>query len=253
MIGKSFFRLLPAVLAVVLAGCHSVAFYRERAVRNARDFLLENAPELTPEQVAFVRYNRPVLLTGEGIGSNIPYTFSGRVTSSQRQICVTWLIPGRSEAYLVYGVSAPEMTNWEPLQLIRKVFLPIDQAWENAVRQARTYAANNLYFQLPVADYNWIRFSNPRIVESSFELALNPEGRLTPQAIEALQRSRRQCSLIWQSPSAPGEYWVFSGLCSPERFADWRLNTAEKRSADEVRARTGKQLYEGTPYHPEEN
>ena len=59
--------VLSALLAaVLLAGCRTEAQYEERAVARAREFLLENSPELSVEQRAFVRYNLPVLLV-EGI------------------------------------------------------------------------------------------------------------------------------------------------------------------------------------------
>lgn len=257
MVKKNWLTIIPSLLAALclasaMTGCRTTEEYREQAVGRARTFLIANAPELTPEQIAFVRYNAPWLLQQNIIGS-VPITSLRRLSNNQRQICVTWRIPGLRPIYMVYGTSDARMIDWEPLRLIRKVIVPIDKEFNRAVGSCRSYMRNNLYFQISAEDYNWIRFSNPAVRESRFELALNPDGMLTAEQVAALQKGRTQYSLIWRSLSEPGFCWVFSGLGTPGKLGGWALNVAVKRPVTDLEKLTfGEDLYVPTPYHPED-
>ena len=83
----------PAFLAVLLAGCRSDQYYQDIAVRRARAYLLEQSPELTADQIYFVKFNNPFFLTANVLGyGGMP--LEGPMSSRQQQICVTWAIPG---------------------------------------------------------------------------------------------------------------------------------------------------------------
>ena len=113
--GKNLFAAFPGVLlaglaglVVLCAGCRSEAYYQDRAVQRAREYLLDNAPELTTEQLYFVKYNRPLLLTGEILPAAGPGTaVSGNMCPGLRKSS------GRAEASThlraVTDLSAAEM------------------------------------------------------------------------------------------------------------------------------------------------
>ena len=201
--------LLTALLAaVLLTGCRTEAQCEERAVARARDFLLENSPELSVEQQAFVRYNLPVLLV-EGV-----FGGSGVAVSDVSQVCITWVIPGQKDAYLVFGASDGRLQSWYPNRLIRKVFPKYEKTVAGAIGIARTYAMNGQYYQLSRHAYNCVRFENPQVIRSSFELPLDPEGTATEEEIAKL-KELTQFSLVW-APSRQTDKVVISGLAQSD-------------------------------------
>ncbi len=204
--GVAFLAALLA--AVLLTGCCTEAQYEERAVARARDFLLENSPELSVEQRAFVRYNLPVLLI-EGI-------FGGNevAVSDVSQVCITWVIPGQKDAYLVFGASDGRLQTWYPNRLIRKTFRPYEKTLVKTVNIARKYVANGLYYQLSPHEFNCVRFENPQLIRSNFELPLDPEGNADEEEIAA-RKSLTQFSLVW-SPAGQDKKVVISGLAKPD-------------------------------------
>ncbi len=192
-------RLLPFLATLVLimsAGCRSTAYHQDRAVQRAREYLLENSPELTPSQVAYVRFNKPTLLTqniyGKGFGG-----WGGH--SSRYQICISWLIPDQEDIYMVFGVSTAKMNDWYPNRLLRKVFPQEDKDRQSAISSARSYAKNNLYFELSETEYNHLRFADPEIIRTRFKLNLDPERKLTADQLAA-EEKRPQFSLVWRTP-----------------------------------------------------
>lgn len=201
--------VLSALLAaVLLAGCCTEAQYEERAVARAREFLLENSPELSVEQRAFVRYNLPVLLV-EGI-----FGGSGVAVSDMSQICITWVIPGEKDAYLVFGASDGRLQSWYPNRLIRKTFLKEENSIITAVNTARKYVMNGQYYQISRHEYNCVRFENPQVIRSHFELPLDPEGTATAEELEA-RKKLTQFSLVW-APSNQANKVVISGLAQTD-------------------------------------
>ncbi len=228
-------RLSAAAIAaaVVLAatGCNSTAYYQDRAVQRAREFLLENAPELTPLQVAHVRYNKPTLLAENVLGGG---SGGWAAVSERSQICITWLIPGCRDAYLVYGVSSNRMYDWFPERLIRKTFTPVETVRLAAIGAARNYALENLYFDLSKHEYNQVRFSDPRIVRTDFKLDLNPDGNLTEAQLARLEK-QTQFSMIWgEDAEAPT---VICGLAQ-EDLSGFQICFGGKIEADALRRHT---------------
>lgn len=206
-------RLLAAVfgavlLAAVLAGCRSREWYEERAVARAREFLLENAPELTTEQRAFVRYNLPVLLV-EGIFGGF-----GPSVSDASQICPTWIIPGRKEAYMVFGVSDIRMESWYPNRLIRKEFKNEDKFFAAAVAAGRNFVQNGLYYDISAHEFNCTRFQMPQVRRTDFAVSLNPDGTADEAALK-LRKKLTQFSLVW-TPVDQTNSVVVIGLAKPD-------------------------------------
>lgn len=212
--------LLTAILT--LCGCQSDRYYQACAAERAREFLISNAPELTPNQVSFVKYNDPILLVGEG--------FNGR-ERGLRQICVTWDIPGCQSLYMVFGTGRTRMDDWYPNRLIRKNFVTPSKITDSVVSTCRSYAVTNFYETLSEADLNVIRLSNPEIVETGFEPRPDKDGK-TPQGI--------QISLLWKISGH--RYAVFCGYASKADLTGWQLNFTALTSDYEANFVRGKVL-----------
>ena len=231
--------LLLAGLAVLAAGCRSEAYYQDRAVQRAREYLLDNAPALTTEQLYFVKYNRPLLLTGD----ILPAAGPGAAPSQLMQICVTWRIPGQTNDFLVFGASSGSMQYWHPNRLIRKTFRKFSLPIESAMTQARAYAQNYLYGQLGVAEFNRIRFDFPYVLETTFEPVFNPSGSLNAEEVESLRtalETKTQLSLVWEIGDA-GQRAVFCGYGRGD-LSGWAINFGGIMHGSEVDAATKKVL-----------
>ena len=235
----SIFTLLIALTALV-CGCRSGRYYQAEAAERARRYLLENAKELTPEQIYFIKFNDPVLLTAPVLGQEGGgfVTQDERMSSMQQQICVTWALPGASHYYLVFGVSDNRMFSWRPLRLIRRDFTGKVMPEDLAILQSRGFAVNSLYHSLSVPDLNRIRFTFPEIRHTSFELNFDANGKLPASEIqEAKARTSAmvQYSLLWKNTDS--SYTVFCGVAMPD-MKNWAINFAGNVSAKEAEKHT---------------
>ncbi|MBR2373722.1 MAG: hypothetical protein IKA87_05780, partial [Lentisphaeria bacterium] len=231
---------LPPVM-LALAGCHSDAWHQERAVDSARQFIYENARELTPEQFAFVKMTPPVLLNGQ-IFSRSTGSRETLPAREKRQICVSWKIPETNTHYMVFGMSDPGMAYWKPLRLIRREINKSSTAPLAALNKARNYAVSSWVQELSSADLNIIRFSIPEAVQTSFKLDPEKEkkypapwGKLTlPDENKGIQ-----ISLLWKISG--DRYAVFCGI-GPEDLGTWNIVMAGIMKKDEVAGATVKKI-----------
>lgn len=231
---------LLAALLFLAAGCRSDVYYQDRAVRRARAYLLENAKELTPDQLYFVKFNRPILLTGEILPAG---GRPGERQSDVRQICVTWRIPGCDQDYLVFGASSGSMEYWYPNRLIQKKFEEFGLPIQDAMTQARAYAQNYLYDNLNVTEFNRVRFDFPFVIETNFTPVADPSGTLAPEQAEAARKrleALTQLSLVWPLED-PGECIVFCGNGKAD-LSGWAINFAGKMKKSDLDAVTVKVL-----------
>ena len=234
-----------AAACVVLAGgCRSDVYYQNRAVERAREYLLNEAKELTAEEKYFVTFNDPVFLTSPIIGGTKfvkERSIEAPVLNDQLiQICISWKLPKRDEWYLVYGASNGRMEYWYPDRLIRKKFaIAKVSALEKATAESRTYARNNLFHLMEVPEQNFIRFHFPAVYETNFEPNFNPSGKATHKEIakaKKLAGKSIQYSLVWELPGAD-EAAVFCGFGGAE-MAGWKINFAGRVSAEDLRRHT---------------
>lgn len=237
-----FLAGLPLLAAVLFlaAGCRSDAYYQDRAVQRARAYLLENAKDLTADQLYFVKFNRPVLLTGEVLPAG---SQPGERLTGIEQICVTWRIPGRDLDCLVFGTSGGSMEYWYPDRLIEKKFAKFGLPIQAAMTQARAYAQNYLYDGLSVAEFNRVRFDFPLVIETRFPPVADPSGKLDPEQVEAARKkllALPQLSLVWPLDD-PGECIVFCGNGKGD-LSGWAINFAGKMKKAELDAATVKVL-----------
>lgn len=231
---KKISLFLACGLIILTSGCKSAVYHRNEAAENARTFLLKNAPELTPEQVCFVKYNDPVLLTSPILGNSNKGSGFEQTASALHQICIAWNIPGANNLYVVFGVSDARMTAWQPLRLIRKDFSQKVLPEDAAVFYCRKYAQDNLLHTLTPAELNQIRFEYPFIARTGFELNFNETGKMTAEEIAAAKEAasgKLQYSLYWQYPD--GSAALFCGLAAAD-MNGWTLNFAGKISREEL-------------------
>ena len=236
-----FLSALPVfALSVLLCGCRSGRYYQAQAAQSAREFLLANAPELTVEQVYFVKYNDPVLLVAPVLGAP-GGGFKAEeesMTSEQQQICVTWNIPGSRYLYMVFGVSDNRMFSWSPIRLIRKDFGQKPMPEDAAIAQGRDYAVNSLYYSLSPHDLNSIRFTFPTIIRTDFELNFDPDGKLSADEIRKAKAAAAklvQYTLAW--PNEKGGSTVFCGVGRFDMLG-WKINFAGFDGTDDLAKHT---------------
>ncbi len=231
------------IFALLLAGCSTVEYYQDRAVNRAREFLAENAPELTASELYYAKYHKPILLVSDVVGdvavggTNVER--KAMLITEQKQICVTWKFPDRKEYYMVYGVSSRTMEWWYPSRLIRKNFVKQESsAFRSAVESARRYAQDNLWEIMTPKVLNQIRFRDPWVLKTSFDLNFNPDGKLSPEELEKARKKaagKTQISLVWK-PEA-GDWVVFSGV-GDEKMVGWSILMAGFLSPDDVKKHT---------------
>ncbi len=213
---KAFkFCLLGGVLAA-LFGCQSDIYYQNAAVDRAREYLLENAPELNVAEREYVTFNAPVLLYDEqadAAGTGLFYT------RQPGQICVSWKIPERKEFYMVVGYSDSRMLDWYPNRLLRREFSDRQNVAATAVKNAQQFVYANLYTNLATSAATEVRFTEPEIFISQFpvEEVLNLTG--TPEENQQAIKNaaeKTQFSMLWKWPDSPGKVTVISGYAAPD-------------------------------------
>ena len=161
--------LFFSVLTALLCGCRTPEYYQDQAVTKARKFLLKNCPQLTYTESSYVRYNKPVILHNNILGGTDSLEASS-VLSDMNQIQIVWHIPGQEKFYAVWGVCSSTMQDYTPERLFVRKFNVEDTNRKNALRRAREYIIGNMFSSLSVEDYNDLRFRDPEIFYSKFEL-----------------------------------------------------------------------------------
>ena len=237
-----------AALMLLFCGCRSDRFHQNRAVDEARSFLLKNAPELSPAQVAYVKYNDPFFLTGNGL--------EGKVTGI-KQVCIVWDIPDAGQLYMVFGASRERMDNWTANRLIRKNYVKSSPHITSAVAACRTFAVTNYLETLSNSDLNIIRFSNPEICLTSFasrsgksihnpnDLSLNKFDEVI--TLKTPSANAVQISLLWKI--SDNNYAVFCGEAVNESLAGWNLNFAGIMPENEAKPAISRTLKEPGSYN----
>ncbi len=223
MLKKIVFML---ALAVIIAGCRSNIYYQELAVDRAREFLLKNCEELSSEEINFIRFNTPVLLHAPVFGISTDTRKEG-LHSELRQICVAWLMPGREELFMVFGVSGARMDFWEPNRVLIRTYPEHIPAISPPAKIAREYAKNNFYADMDIKDINQVRFWFPTLLRTSFKVNVDPENKLNDEEIaQSLDENLKQIqySLVWKM--SDGRNLVFVGL-GRSSLRNWTLLMAE--------------------------
>lgn len=234
---KKIFAML--LFAAVLCGCHSDQYYHNEAVERARNFLLANSSDLSSEQIYFVRFNSPVLLHAPVLDAAA--SSATRLSAAKHQICVTWMIPGKEELCMVFGVSGGRMSDWQPNRIIYKKVITASTVLPQVADKCVKYAGNYLRRELSDAEYNSVRYTMPWLLATAFEVNFNPEGSLPEKDVAALKRDaggKKQYSVVWKFG---GRNLVFTGLALPG-FKKWDIMMASVVSDAELAGHTVMEL-----------
>ncbi|MCQ2379902.1 MAG: hypothetical protein MJ025_03140 [Victivallaceae bacterium] len=218
-----------------VAGC-SDAELQSIAADRAREYLLEHCPELTAEQVSYVRFNQPDFLVGSSIGSTTPGKME-QCNSYTREISAAWRIPGADRVYMVYGISDGRMFHWYPNRLIKRRFDHLGLTQRVALDLCRSYARENFQADLSDKEYAGVRFGYPRIIESDFDVNYNGDASLAEEEIETRRLANAalsQFSLVWNFDD---KYVVFSGYSRAD-LSGWNIIFAGILGGEEVREHT---------------
>ncbi len=216
---KFFWLFGVLTLALLPGGCRSPEKYQEMAVQRAREYLLKKAHDLTTLQREYVKFNKPWIMSEQMLG---PMTEdAGGFSPEQTPIhfCISWVIPGKEEVYMVYGVSTPSMAMWFPERLIIKNFVKPDKITDSAVKAGRTYGFNTLQM-MTLDNLNRMRFTPPEIVRTDFGLSLDAGDRGIPKKEAEALLKLTQNSLVWNSVDNT-EKIVVIGLGQPD-LANWK-------------------------------
>lgn len=217
---NKFFGIFAGLILVFLSGgCKSPERYQEQAVQRAREYLLKKSHDLTTIQREYVKFNKPWIMSEQMLGPMGQDDSGFSPEQTPVHYCIAWVIPGKEEIYMVYGVATPSMAMWFPERLIIKNFVKPDKITDNAVKAARTYGFNTLQ-TMTLDNLNRMRFSVPEIVRTKFELYLDAEDRnLTKEEAEALLKLT-QNSIVWNSVDNT-EKIVIIGLGQPS-LGGWK-------------------------------
>lgn len=237
-----------ALAVLLLGGCHSPEYYQERAVNRAREYLLKQCRTLTPLQREYVKFNKPLIMSETLLGDS---TGGGDVISPHARVHfnIAWVIPGKDEIHMVFGVSEPSMAMWLPERLIIKEFVRPDLARDNAVRAGRRFALNTL-LDLELGDINRIRFTPPEFFKTDYKLDLDYKERgITEQEAKALTKLT-QHSMAWDGVNA-GEKIVVVGLGQPN-LGGWKPMISMSTTGEELQrhVRTGEPQPDRPPPEP---
>ena len=245
MKAKIFLPVISALL--LLCGCQSDQYYQEQAAELAKKYLLENSRDLSSEQINHIRFNPPVVLHSPVLKSGTPIEIETAVSVEQHQICFAWLLPGRSDVMMVFGVSTGRMSDWYPNRIISRRFDHRNPPVIAAAEKCRDYAGQNLFNLMNIREINLVRFTFPYIIQSSFKLNINPDGNLSPEEVEELQKKyseMNEYSVVWK---LTGRNLVFSGYATDD-FKNWDILFADFVNSEELKKCTVKELI--TPENP---
>ena len=110
-------RMAFVFLATAFFGC--TATYEAKAVKKARDYVIEKMPELSEKARHNVKYNPPRLMQKLVLAREV-----GTESGSKKDIvqtCVVWPNPDQQNTYIVVaGVSERRLDDWHPIRLLIK-------------------------------------------------------------------------------------------------------------------------------------
>jgi hypothetical protein len=246
------------IIGLCLTSCQSDGYYMSRAVERARKYALRRTRDLDEVQRNYIRYARPVLK------ESAIFTRADSSPESKQNItqtCIIWSPPTLDYEIVVFSVSERRLDDWHPEKLIRKRFVPYDSNISEAQTEAVKYAMNNMLY-LSTKARNGIRFSEPRLIISDFELydekikkALKKSYKDYIKKLnkvkEFLAKIRKgdkedvfiQSSFVWESDEK-GEKAVITGL-GGVNLSDWIPITATLHKNEEVAEHT---FYRKTAY-----
>lgn len=212
-IGSLCLPLLALSLLAILPGCKSDGYYQDKAVRAAREFLLEEAPDIPLMDQEYIKFNRPFLLAEH---------ISGSYKAGVSQICVCWMTPDNPEVYMVFGTSNMRMADWSPVRVIRKRFISPQHNFLRLIRTASDTLLQKQFGVLSVASANHIRYTMPGLWKCKFPLDLNPGSKIPEEKLAAAEKLPRYV-LAWQIKEKNGVFYsIYGGTAEDDSLKKFR-------------------------------
>ena len=207
--------LAGAILAALnLSGCRNDGYYQERAVRNAREFLLEEMPAMPLMEQEYIKFNRPFML--------VSYINGNNYMTGQLQICICWMTPGNPDVYMVYGTSGLRMYDWSPIRVIRKNFKHPQHIFLKLAGRASYDLLQMQFGLLSIASANHIRFTLPGVWKCKFALNSNPDSKLSPAELAKAEKLPRYV-LAWKiTENGQTFYSVYGGTATDDSLKNFR-------------------------------
>ncbi len=250
--------LTAALSALLMCACSYD--YRADAVEHARTYALDHSKPLSALQLAYIRYNDPVIMDSLIWDSqpirfdsieHIQTRFSKDTMSSKNhdlmQQCMVWNVPGMTGSLVVVGTGERSFKFWSPDRLLVKNFNALDTDRENARIRAADYVLNALPGITP-DEADVIRFADPQYLRTDFPVKYEPP-KIDPDKggwMEYLKESARedepkQISIAWFVGGRSSAV-VVTGL-SKNGFAGWTPKGSAKISGSELE----KHIIRGNP------
>lgn len=200
---RLFLTILTSLsLIIILSACSTTDYYKDRAVQRARKFLLEEDRTLNLAQREYVKFNKPIIM-GAPIFRKLGTESATSGTLSH--VCIAWIVPGRKDAYVVFGASDNRLRDWTPNRVLIKRYDPPARKYHSAKHKAILYGVSNFLY-LSNKQLNRIRFEVPETIITDYKLS---EANLKEKKISAKHlKSLVQITFVWPSNRSSHKLFV---------------------------------------------
>jgi len=215
------------LLTIVFAACSSTDYYRDRAVQRARKFLLQEDRSLSLEQREFVKFNKPVIMAAPIF---VKFNSASATSGTLSHVCIAWVVPGRKNAYVVFGASDNRLRDWTPNRVVIKRYDKPAELYHKAKSSAIQFAVNNFLY-LSSRRINRIRFEIPETIITDYKFS---KATLKAKKVsEGQLKSLVQITFVWPS-GVYGKRLFVCGLGAKDLKA-WRPVFGGETSVEELR------------------
>lgn len=247
---------LTAIAAILLlAGCQTD--YSNRAADEARNYALKQLKGLNAEQRHFIRFTQPVLYSNlifprtvmpldhpQHVKKDYPARYPIAPHQDIMHHCFVWAPPGLNGKVVVVGEGERSLRFWSPYRVIVKEFIPGSVNFNTATSAAVDYAMDKMLF-LNQNELNRIRFSEPEVVYTNFEITMTAKAdhdEKTPwEEYLAEQRKQKeskekiltQLSLVWKADKKDNMI-VITGFSQNGCLYGWHIQTGNYISKSEL-------------------
>ena len=198
----------------VLSGCKSAGYYQAKAVEEAREFILKEAPDIPLMDQEYIKFNRPFLMASH---------LSGTYSTGVAQICVCWVTPDSPDVYMVFGTSGMRMADWSPVRVIRKRFSESQKDYIKVAKKASNKILQTQFGLLSVPSVNHVRFSMPGVWACNVPLDLNPGKEVDENAIEEAEKLPRYV-LAWKIQEKNGVFYcIYGGTAADDTLKNFKF------------------------------
>ncbi len=246
---KTFFLIISTISIMVFNNScklHQEDYYTDKAVDRGRKLALNKMKFLTPNQLAYIEFNKPVIVFNE-ILTPTSYT-------EPTQICLIWHVPNLKKSVVVFGVGSADMQGWNPDQVLLQQFDYQDKVRETATSNGVKYVMDKMLF-LTDQERNNVRFASPEIIITDFKIdttvKLIEKDEYTKKRLTKDFEDYQQISLIWGTADRNRKI-VITGLAKKD-YGDWTAIEGTVRDKKDLTKHTLKILQSRLTKAPENN